>query len=42
MQMGPNTRDLEGLQAQQATRLADFGVPLDDEGALQESDGLAL
>jgi hypothetical protein len=28
MQMGPNTRDLEGLQAQQATRLADFSVPL--------------
>ena len=28
VQMGPNTRDVEGLQAQQATRLADFGVPL--------------
>ena len=26
--MGPNTRELEGLQAQQATRLADFSVPL--------------
>jgi len=26
--MGPNARDLEGLQAQQATRLADFSVPL--------------
>ena len=28
VQMGPNTRDVEGIQAQQATRLADFGVPL--------------
>jgi hypothetical protein len=26
--VGPNARDLEGLQAQQATRLADFSVPL--------------
>jgi hypothetical protein len=26
--MGPNARDLEGLLAQQATRLADFSVPL--------------
>jgi hypothetical protein len=28
VQMGPNTREVEGLQAQQATRLADFAVPL--------------
>jgi photosynthetic reaction center cytochrome c subunit len=28
VQMGQNVRDAEGLQAQQATRLADFGVPL--------------
>lgn len=28
VQMGQNVRDAEGLQAQQATRLADFAVPL--------------
>lgn len=28
VQMGPNVRDVAGLQAQQATRLADFSVPL--------------
>lgn len=28
VQMGQNVRDVEGLQAQQATRLADFTVPL--------------